>query len=235
MSKQTKDKRKFSPVLLAALIFCLTMMALPVFAQSRVPDLTQRGSISLTFKDGESIVAGGEVSLYEVALAFDEDGDLVYEYGNGFENCGIELGNLEDSKLASKLEAVLPATAEKTTLTIGQDGKAVFTGLAPGLYLIRQTKAADNYAAVSSFLVSLPQKEGESWIYELDASPKMENLSKITPKTEKKTSKTPTVTKAASLPQTGQLNWPIPVLALAGLFLLLLGRELSREKKTHEA
>jgi hypothetical protein len=38
----------------------------------------------------------------------------------------------------------------------------------------------------------------------------------------------------AVLPQTGQLNWPVPVLALAGLSLVLLGAALRRSGKDEE-
>ena len=38
-----------------------------------------------------------------------------------------------------------------------------------------------------------------------------------------------TVTNTSSLVQTGQLIWPIPVLALAGMFLLLLGFAILRK------
>jgi hypothetical protein len=39
----------------------------------------------------------------------------------------------------------------------------------------------------------------------------------------------------AKLPQTGQLWWPVPVLAAAGLVLVLAGREIDRrQKEDHE-
>ena len=42
-----------------------------------------------------------------------------------------------------------------------------------------------------------------------------------------------TVTNTASLAQTGQLIWPIPVLAMAGLFLLLVGFAILRKSEKH--
>jgi uncharacterized membrane protein len=38
----------------------------------------------------------------------------------------------------------------------------------------------------------------------------------------------------AALPQTGQLNWPVPVLAFAGLTLVLLGAALRRSGKEEQ-
>ena len=42
-----------------------------------------------------------------------------------------------------------------------------------------------------------------------------------------------TVTNTASLAQTGQLLWPIPVLAVAGLFFLLTGAAILRKTEKH--
>lgn len=44
-----------------------------------------------------------------------------------------------------------------------------------------------------------------------------------------------TVTNTASLAQTGQLIWPIPVLAMAGLFFLLTGVAILRKTEKHNA
>ena len=44
-----------------------------------------------------------------------------------------------------------------------------------------------------------------------------------------------TVTNTASLAQTGQLIWPIPVLAAAGMFLLLLGFVILRKSENQHA
>lgn len=37
-----------------------------------------------------------------------------------------------------------------------------------------------------------------------------------------------------NLPQTGALWWPVPVLALSGLFLLVLGKAMAKRKREHE-
>jgi hypothetical protein len=42
-----------------------------------------------------------------------------------------------------------------------------------------------------------------------------------------------TVTNTASLAQTGQLLWPIPVLAVTGLFLLLTGAAILGRVRKH--
>lgn len=44
-----------------------------------------------------------------------------------------------------------------------------------------------------------------------------------------------TVTNSASLPQTGQVIWPIPLLAVAGLFLLSVGGAFLRKSRERDA
>ena len=44
-----------------------------------------------------------------------------------------------------------------------------------------------------------------------------------------------TVTNTATLAQTGQLIWPIPVLALAGILLIALGSAVLQKKRAHNA
>ncbi|MCD7763296.1 MAG: LPXTG cell wall anchor domain-containing protein, partial [Lachnospiraceae bacterium] len=41
-------------------------------------------------------------------------------------------------------------------------------------------------------------------------------------------------TATSTLPQTGQLNWPVPVLAAGGILLLLVGRYLKRSEEKRE-
>lgn len=44
-----------------------------------------------------------------------------------------------------------------------------------------------------------------------------------------------TVTNSAALPQTGQVIWPIPLLAVAGVFLLAVGGAFLRRSREHDA
>ncbi|MCD7833128.1 MAG: hypothetical protein LUH00_03935, partial [Lachnospiraceae bacterium] len=45
--------------------------------------------------------------------------------------------------------------------------------------------------------------------------------------TEPQTSATETETETETLPQTGQLFWPIPLLAVGGVLLIVVGRYLT--------
>ena len=124
----------------------------------------------------------------------------------------------------------------------------LFSQLELGLYLVSQSVPADRYHALDPFLVTVPLSENGLWIYDIDAAPKVGRASPApttTPTTEPST--TPTTTPTASttstptgrpisrLPQTGQLRWPVPVLAGMGLVFLLIGWILSkRQEKRNE-
>ena len=53
---------------------------------------------------------------------------------------------------------------------IGEEGNVIFENLPVGLYLLVQTEAAEEYNAVSSFLVSVPLQDGDGWIYNVDGN-----------------------------------------------------------------
>ena len=143
-------------------------------------------------------------------------------------------------------------TTGQKTEKIDNRGKAVFLDLEIGLYLIAQEEPAKGYLEVNPFMVTVPMVEGESYIYDVDASPKVlppekapetttqaeettvkvEESTKVeeTTKPEETTGKTEETTKP-SLPVTGQLNWPIPVLVVLGLALIFVGCTLKFGKK----
>ena len=73
------------------------------------------------------------------------NGDLHFVYTADFTGCGIALGDLTDSTLASRLEAKLPARAAGTTHKISEQGIVSFDALPLGLYLVVQTENAKGY------------------------------------------------------------------------------------------
>ena len=264
-----RDKMKKEKVRLKKLLAIVTMLValvavsapLTVRAERELPDLDKKGSISISFQYEGKALSGGTVSLYTVALAEENDGDYAFVYTNGFEDCGIDLGDLKDSSLAGKLEEKISKTTKSTSKEVGESGKVEFTDLKPGVYLIKQTEESSAYKTISSFLVSIPQK-GESkdgkYSYDIDATPKMEVEAKptttpsVTPSTTPSVtpsttpSVTPTTTPSVTpskpvttitptttptvIPKTGQLDWPIPILAMTGLALILIGCYLKGDK-----
>ena len=266
---------------LAAVLAALTLLvwcAAPAFALE-VVDLSRTGSIKVSLYDSETskAVGGGTLTLYRVAKVQKDNANLSFEYTNGFEDCGVELGDLSEGELASQLAEKIAATAESTTVEISDLGVAEFGDLEVGLYLVVQTTAAENYNVINPFLVSVPIQENGSYVYDVDALPKVGTAAKKTPeppdkpdtpdtpdKPEEENPNTPAapgpdnpdgwvlgasgenpeapspdnpnghVMGAHGLPQTGQLNWPIPVLAVTGVVLLAAGIKLKKETRKDE-
>ncbi len=206
-------------------------------------DFTQTGTITLTLKTGDGkTVSGGTVTLYQVAELYLDDGNMAYRFTSAFDGCDAVL-DVEDTALPSVLAAYVREHAVSgVSAGVGDSGTVRFADLALGLYLVVQTGASNRYETFSPFVVTVPIEEGEDeetvWTYEVDASPK---VGVVTPKKppehpdhpddddpEESTSSGTTVVVTYTLPQTGQLNWPVPILAAGGLLLLMLGRFFRR-------
>lgn len=240
MRKNKRDKVKRHSIrsltrraaaLLTALVVVLGA-GVPASAAAELPDTSRTGSISLTMKYQNKAVAGGSFSLYQVAGVTVSDTGYGYTLVNGFEDCGVSLDNLEDSKLASQLEAKVDSAKSKVTSTVSSSGTVKFEDLELGLYLIVQETAAEGYNKVSSFIVTVPIDEDGALTYDVDATPKMSAITAVTP-TPKKPATPKTTPKV--LPKTGQLNWPVPVLVVSGLLVFAFGWSLRRGKSAHEA
>lgn len=210
-------KRIFPLLLLLALV---CHMVLPVSAQE-VPDPEREGSISLAMNWNGEPVDGGRLTLYRVGDISQNDGNYGFVLMDGLPGGGQTPRSLNDPELA---QALATAAREKALPAIAgaiENGKAVFSRLTPGLYLVTQgkTEASKGFAPILPFLISLPQWENDHYVYDLEANPKVP----LEPKPTEPPRPTEPKPTGPKLPQTGQLNWPVPVLAASGLMLLVLG------------
>lgn len=196
-----------------------------------VPDLDRTGEISVTMKEDGKTVPGGSLTLYRVGEVVENDGDYAFALVEELDNTGIVLNDLQSASLAEKLaKEVKDSKLTGATQTIDGNGKAVFEELELGLYLAVQNKAASGYEKADPFLITLPMYDGEAYQYEVDASPKVQlEQAKDSPDDDDNDNDTTGGKRDDRLPQTGQLNWPVPVLAMAGLFLLIVGVALRRK------
>lgn len=239
-------KKRISALLLAFLLW----ESIPAMAYARqLPDATREGTISITMTYDGAAVSGGALTLYQVGQVWEEDGDQRFVLTADFAESGILLDDISSPGLAELLaEYASRQRLDGEETEIGGDGRAAFGGLALGLYLVVQTQAADGYEAIAPFLVSVPIYEDGTYLYEVDATPKMGILTEAAdpeptipePTAPEPTTPAPTVPETApsetagteiitpgptppTLPQTGQLNWPVPALAVLGLCLFLAG------------
>ena len=218
-------QKKLSVLLIA--IFLIFSMSMTTYAHE-VPDDSKKGSVSVTMTYDGNAVSGGKMILYRVGEIYEDDGNYSFTLTEDFAKSGVSLDDLSSTSLAKTLAAY--SSEHKLTGTeveIDNNGKATAENLTLGLYLIVQNEAAKGYEAVDPFLVTVPMNEDGSYIYHVDATPKLSILKKTPSTTETPTS--PPVD--SKLPQTGQLNWPVSVLAVLGMGLFLLGWLLCFGKK----
>lgn len=215
--------KKISAFSLAlVLVFCLAAGV----AAHEVPDLTRTGSITIRIEDGGDGVSGGSVTLYYVAEITEDDGNYAFALTAEYAPSGVSLDHLNDASTAKSLaEFARNNQMQGMTAEVDAYGVVQFTGLQPGLYLVVQHEAASGYYPIAPFLMSLPLYENGTYTYEVDASPKVQIQRAPEPTVPETTPDEP------KLPQTGQLNWPVPVLAVSGLTLFILGWALCFGKK----
>lgn len=185
-------RHRLAAVLLAVcLVVCC---ALPAFATSASLVSGRLGSLHVRLYDTHNDVPlrGGELTLYQVAAVKRTGGSLSYAYTGDFTDCGVPLGDLSDSTLADQLAKYLPTVpAVAAQQNVDEEGYASFTKLPQGLYLVMQTEASHGYEAIKPFLVSIPLPDGDSWIYDVDATPKVGATIPDTPETPPDTPDTP--------------------------------------------
>lgn len=171
----------FSKRIVSAL--CVSLVALScfftmtAFARENI-DTGREASISIYFgEDGEGF-PGVSFYLYHVA-SVSEDGS--YTLTEDFKQYSISLDGLDSSgwrALAQTLDAYAardnlePLQVEET----GQNGRAVFTGLSTGLYLVTGTQYTDGTSVYTPepILVSVPGAAEDGWDYDIEASCKFE-------------------------------------------------------------
>ena len=224
------SRGKRLPVLLLTVIL-LCAMGVTAYAHD-VPDLSRKGSITITMRQGEKAVPGGSLTLYRVGEVQEEDGNYRFVLTGDFTGCGVSLTDVQSAQLASRLAQYgKDHSLTGTTRECDSSGTVSYTGLTLGLYLLVQNRAASGYNKVDPFLVSVPMQEDGTYVYDVDASPKVEVEKVTTPSNSSTTTATRSGTAKSKLPQTGQLNWPVPVLAVLGMGLFAAGWMLRAGQK----
>ena len=190
------------------------LLALPARAHD-VPDLSRTGTITVAMRYDGKTVAGGELALHRVGDIAEEDGNYSFRLREGYETADPSPESLQSAETAKKLASVAAKQSADEVRIIDSNGKARFDALEPGLYLIVQKKAAKGFEKASPFLVSLPMAVGESYLYQVDASPKVSLL---------REEKDPNPEQ----PKTGDSGWMLWTFPLSAAALLILTRKRFR-------
>lgn len=256
-------------IMLAALLTAVVAISLSVCAYAAivVPDITRTdGTISLNVVDTSgNAVRGGAFTLYHVADAQKINANHYFSFTAEFASCPINLeyycqkvivDGVEtsartirtDTDLVEKLVSfVNDNSITGTTVSVDSSGFAQFQNLSMGLYLLVQTTPAPHYSAVNPFVITVPlwDEASDSWVYQVNAAPKMDSPTYKPPGGGKEDPPTPPTPPdppgeevppsppdTPKLPQTGQLWWPVWILAAGGLVLFSAGWH-ERRKEDH--
>jgi hypothetical protein len=251
-----------------------------VVCAHEIPDDSKTGTLSLTLQLGETLVTDGSIALYQVGDVVSDNGDYIFQLNDAFEEADVTVATQEDLNSAENA-AALVAYAQENDLDyamvaeVSEEGTVEFSELPIGLYLVVQAENAEGYTAINPFLVGIPQVVDDSYVYEINGTPKVEGLEAallppisgnvtdptpepspepsaepspepsvepsvepsaaptVTPTTTTTTTTTTTsvVTTVTKLPQTGQLNWPVPLMAVMGILLFVTGWKLTAQRK----
>ncbi len=232
-------KNRMISMLLAVML--VLAMAVNVSAAADMPDLTKKGSLTFQMDVGKVLLDGGNLRLYYVAT-LEKVNANTYDFRllDALKKAGAKLDtdDLYDATQAEKLLAVASKVLNKDLVAPIKNGVAKFTNLEPGLYLVWQksTDATKGYDAIQPFLISVPKWQGGVYALDVNADPKVPiKPNPPTPPTPPPPPTPPTPPTPPSppprLPQTGQLNWPVPVMAVSGMVLFVLGWILCAGRK----
>lgn len=219
---------------ISGLLALLFLLGLPLSAAAHaVPDESRNGhcsiTVSMTYKG--KAVRGGKLALYKVGDVAENDGNYSFVPVEAIRGDIPEFGDIESPELAGKLakleKKLTPVTADP--VTVGKDGKATFSNLTFGLYLVVQKTAASGYRKIAPFLVSVPYLYRDEYQYELTSQPKTDLEQEVKP-----TSPPSSGGSGGKLPQTGQLWWPVPLLICAGLGCIAVGLFRRREDRNED-
>lgn len=172
-----------SKYIVGSMMLCMTFAMCT--ANASAADLTeydplQKCSLRVTLALPESnaaVVTGAEITLYRVADLNVSNERITYTYSGDFASYGTYLLNPSDKSLPDQLFAyALEHQAEGTALMTNRKGQVLFENLEAGVYLGAETESSDLEALFTPFLICLPSGYDEQWIYDIDASPKVDVL-----------------------------------------------------------
>ena len=205
------------------------LLLLPLTAYANdVPQEREDCSIEVIVRyDGEN-VDGGTLTAIRVGYVDEEDGNYFFSQ----EYTGAKLEDIASADAPEEQKKFYDENKDSfefyTQTQSVENGKATFTGLPTGLYLIIQEQATEGFSKLGAFLVSVPYMKDGEYQYHVTAAIKSELERE--PETEP-TTPPPTEPEDPKLPQTGQLNWPIPLMVVAGVGLFIAGWMLCFGKK----
>ena len=174
--------------LLAALVVVFISITVPtnVYAYEDM-DTAKNGSASLTL---QLPAASDSVKLYFVA---DMDTQTHITMKDEYKGLGVNIGDAESqdewaTKASIMSSQLINSGIEPTVAATDENNQAKFENLAFGIYLVVVDNCANtttNYTVSPNFISVPNSTDGETWIYDVNATLKYEAKPTITPPPEK--------------------------------------------------
>lgn len=232
-------RRKYRAYSFTAAVSVLLVMffsLIPAFAASS-------GSIQLSCvyhdEKGNVPLAGDTYSLVMIAdAAVDLSNNTVsYQTKADFMSYDCNWHDCTSSQLQKKADELKQFVTENSvpaqTKETDAEGQALFDDLNPGLYLVFRSKTASGNKKYTDMpmLITVPQVTAGAAYYQVEAYPKF-SVEGTTPDNPFHPQDNPNHPSEPTLPNTGQLIWPIPILLSLGI--LMLGMGIAINKRTEQ-
>lgn len=166
-------QNRIGKLCIAVAVTILLVMSSCLCAFAAVPDLTRKCSVTFNMAQNGTPIPGGSLKMYRIAAWTSKGGAYTFEWTKELADSGLDLNDYGSEVFARRIFMLvesrsLPAVSSE----IGDDGVVTFSNLDSGLYVVYQTEPAKGYQPINAFCVSLPMSLGDTFVYDLQASPK---------------------------------------------------------------
>lgn len=230
-------------ITVVCMCICTFLSSGIVASASEMIDLSSKGTITVEIKNTDTGIVVKDEALVEIFCVASINEDNTLSLLEDYKGISVDFDKLNAEKeieLANNLMTrITKNNISATDKERNDKGIYRFADLPVGMYLITYTTKNTNIT-VAPFLVTIPiwNTEKNKYIYDLHVYPKhgVEEGEPPTITTNPPATK-PITTKPTdpTLPQTGVLQWPIPVLVVLGLILFSAGWiDWYKKRREHE-
>ena len=147
-----------------------------VDAKESIADFSKKGSLEIILHEEEedTYVEGAEITIYQIADAYNEGIKFSFKYTDQFSACEASLEDMTKDGLTEDIAKCIKEDSIGITEVTNEEGKVKFDELPLGLYFVKQTNKVKGYSNIESFLVHTPTSIDNSWTYDIVATPKTE-------------------------------------------------------------
>lgn len=145
-----------------------------VDAKESIVDFSKKGSLEIILHEEEedTYVEGAEITIYQIADAYNEGIKFSFKYTEQFSGCEASLEDMTKDGLTEDIAKCIKEDSIGISEVTNEEGKVKFDELPLGLYFVKQTNKVKGYSNIESFLVHTPTSIDNSWTYDIVATPK---------------------------------------------------------------